>query len=65
MRDVLTSQDRLLIDIILVGCTKLISNIVYKHPKQYARRLSKENIKSNVDTFLRLRYVSKLGKDDR
>jgi len=43
----------------------LISNIVYKHPKQYARRLSKENIKSNVDTFLRLRYVSKLGKDDR
>jgi hypothetical protein len=65
MSNILTSEDRLLIDIILVGCTKVISMIVHEDPKQYAKRLSKEYIKTNVDTFVRLRYLPKQKKDDR
>jgi hypothetical protein len=65
MSDTLTPEDRLLIDIVLVGCTKVISMIIHEDPKQYAKRLSKEYIKSNLDTFVRLRYLSKQKKDDR
>jgi hypothetical protein len=64
MSDTLTPEDRLLIDIVLVGCMKVISTIVHEDPKQYAKRLSKEYTKSNVDTFVRLRYLSEQKKDD-
>jgi hypothetical protein len=59
MRDSLASEDRLLIDIILVGCVKIISSMICEDPKQRAKRLSKEYTKSNVDTFVRLHYLSK------
>jgi hypothetical protein len=54
-----------MIDVILVGCTKIISKIICENPKDHAKRLSKEYIKSNVDTFVRLRYLSKQEKDNR
>jgi hypothetical protein len=65
MSEILTSEDRLMIDVILVGCTKVISKIIREKPKDHARRLSKEYTKSNVDTFIRLRYLSKQEKDNR
>jgi hypothetical protein len=65
MSEILTSEDRLMIDVILVGCTKIISKIICENPKDHAKRLSKEYIKSNVDTFVRLRYLSKQEKDNR
>lgn len=65
MSEILTSEDRLMIDVILVGCTKVISKIIRENPKDHARRLSKEYTKSNVDAFVRLRYLSKQEKDNR
>jgi hypothetical protein len=58
MKDTLTLEDRLLIDIILVGCVKIISSMICEDPKHRAKRLSKEYTKSDVDTFVRLCYLS-------
>jgi hypothetical protein len=38
--------------------------IIHEDPKQYAKRLSKEYAKSNLDTFIRLSYLSKQKLND-